>query len=121
MEKISEKIKKVRISRGLKQQDICNIIKITKPAYSNIERGVTDINFSRLEQIASAFHLTPVELITFADDKDPMVSLKDKEIEKFRESLRKKDAEILELQKMVSELMNNIVELKTELLKNNKN
>ena len=107
------------MSRGLKQQDICNIIKITKPAYSNIERGVTDINFSRLEQIANAFHLTPVELITFSDEKDASSSTEHKEIEKYKEALRKKDAEILELQKMVSELMNNIVELKTELLKTN--
>lgn len=116
MERICEKIKLVRTSRGLRQEDICNIIKITKPAYSNIERGITDLNYSRLEQIANAFQLTPVELMTYPESKQLKIEAFEKEIAHCKEELNRRDMEIIELQKMISDLMNTVIKLKTELL-----
>ncbi len=119
MEKICEKIRLVRTSRGLKQQDICNIIKITKPAYSNIERGITDLNFSRLEQIAQAFKLTPAELMTYPESGAIKQEAFEKEVSRCKDELNRRDMEIIELQKMVSDLMNTVIKLKTELLRVN--
>jgi transcriptional regulator with XRE-family HTH domain len=52
-EKLAERIRLSRLSKGLSQQNVADELGITVAAYSNIERGITDISVSRVFQIAA--------------------------------------------------------------------
>ena len=62
--RVAEKIRLLRLQRGLSQQNIADELNLTVPAYSNIERGVTEVNLSRLSAIALILGTTPIELLT---------------------------------------------------------
>jgi transcriptional regulator with XRE-family HTH domain len=57
---IGKKIKHLRLLRGLTQEEFAFRLGISLPAYSKIERGITDINVSRLEQISEELGVKPV-------------------------------------------------------------
>ncbi len=52
LDTISKKIKALRQSRGITQEEFAFRLGISLPAYSKIERGITDISVTRLEQIS---------------------------------------------------------------------
>lgn len=58
-EKIAERIRIARVSKNLSQQNMADELGLTVAAYSNIERGVTDISVTRLSQIASLLGIQP--------------------------------------------------------------
>jgi transcriptional regulator with XRE-family HTH domain len=66
-EKVAERIRLLRQQKGLSQQNLADELGITVAAYSNIERGVTDVNMTRLEQIAILLNTTPSSLISDAN------------------------------------------------------
>jgi transcriptional regulator with XRE-family HTH domain len=49
---VSEQIKLIRSLRGWTQENVADKLGISTYAYAKIERGETDVNLSRLEQIA---------------------------------------------------------------------
>jgi transcriptional regulator with XRE-family HTH domain len=49
-EKVAERIRLARLSKNLSQQNMADELNITVAAYSNIERGITDISITRLYQ-----------------------------------------------------------------------
>lgn len=63
-EKLAERIRFTRIQQGLSQQNMADELGITVAAYSNIERSVTDINVTRLFEIAEILKTTPTDLLT---------------------------------------------------------
>jgi transcriptional regulator with XRE-family HTH domain len=54
---LSDKIKFIRSSKGWTQEDIAEKLGISTHAYAKIERGETDVNFSRLQQIAEVMEI----------------------------------------------------------------
>jgi len=48
MKTLGEKIRYLRDIKGWSQADIAYKLDISLPAYSKIERNITDINYSRL-------------------------------------------------------------------------
>lgn len=94
---LSVNLKQLRQKKGWKQETIANALDISIPAYSKIENGGTDINLSRLEQIAELYSISLIELITGdgTADLNQLATLKD--------LLAKKDQEIIELQRLVIE------------------
>ena len=72
-------------------------LKISLPAYSKIERNITDVNYSRLEQIAKTFGITVVDLLS--------VSSKPKPRNEWEKIVADKDKEIMRLQKRIIELL----------------
>lgn len=66
--KIHEKIRFLRQQHGWSQEDIAVKLNMSSNGYGNIERGDTDVNLSRLEEIAAIFHLSLSQL--FSDDED---------------------------------------------------
>ena len=52
---IGENIKKIRLNSSLEVKKVCTELKISPAAYSNIERGLTDISISRIIQFADYF------------------------------------------------------------------
>jgi transcriptional regulator with XRE-family HTH domain len=72
---VGKNIRTIRHQRGWSQEDVANRLGISIPAFSKIETGVTDINLSRLEQIANIYEVNVVNLISLdAAPMEPQVS-----------------------------------------------
>src|ERR1700740_2838284 len=72
---IGKSIRILRHQHGWSQEDIANRLGISIPAFSKIETGVTDINLSRLEQIANIYEVNVVKLLSLdVQDAEPQVS-----------------------------------------------
>jgi transcriptional regulator with XRE-family HTH domain len=54
---LSEKIKFIRSSKNWTQEDVAEKLGISTNSYAKIERGETDVNFSRLQQIADVMEI----------------------------------------------------------------
>ncbi|RKZ90351.1 MAG: XRE family transcriptional regulator [Candidatus Parabeggiatoa sp. nov. 1] len=65
--KLSEKIKFIRSVRGWTQEDVADKLGISTHAYAKIERGETDVNFSRLQQIAQVMEIELPRLLDLND------------------------------------------------------
>jgi transcriptional regulator with XRE-family HTH domain len=63
-DRIAEKIRMLRLSKNLSQQNMADELNLTVAAYSNIERGVSEINLTRLSDISRILGTTPVELLS---------------------------------------------------------
>lgn len=60
--KLANRIRSLRIHAGLSQQELADELNITSSAYSNIERGQTEITMTRLLAIAQFYNIKPMEL-----------------------------------------------------------
>lgn len=58
-QEIGEKIRVLRLTQNLSQQNLADELQITVAAFSNIERGVTDISVTRLIQISALLKVDP--------------------------------------------------------------
>ena len=68
---IGSKIKKARLSKGLTQQELGNLVGVQKSAIAKYESGrVVNIKRSTLQKIASALNIRPSELIFSEPSKD---------------------------------------------------
>jgi transcriptional regulator with XRE-family HTH domain len=56
-ELVAERIRLARLSKNLSQQNMADELDITVAAYSNIERGKTDLSLKRLIQICGVLDL----------------------------------------------------------------
>ncbi|MDD2724894.1 MAG: helix-turn-helix transcriptional regulator [Methylovulum sp.] len=65
--KINEKIRFVRQLRELSQEDMAEKLGLSLNGYANIERGDTDVQMSRLEQIAQIFGMDLLELFNYGE------------------------------------------------------
>ncbi|MDP1614216.1 MAG: helix-turn-helix transcriptional regulator [Methylococcales bacterium] len=60
----------MRFMRQLKefsQEEMAEKLKLSLNGYANIERGETDVQMSRLEQIATIFDMDLMELLNFGE------------------------------------------------------
>ena len=62
--KLADRIRLLRLSKSLSQQNMADELNLTVAAYSNIERGVAEVNMTRLADISLILGTTPVELLT---------------------------------------------------------
>ncbi len=67
--KINEKIKFIRSLKSWTQEQVADKLGISTHAYAKIERGETDINFSRLQQFADIMEIDLLQLLNF-DEKN---------------------------------------------------
>ena len=102
MQTLGKKIRLLRHQKSWSQEDVSKQLGISIPAFSKIETGITDINLSRLEQIAKLFELTVVQLLNThgAEDQD----VYNVEVNTLTHKLREREVEIIDLQKKVIEL-----------------
>jgi transcriptional regulator with XRE-family HTH domain len=70
---------------------------MSTPAYCKIEIGTTDVNLSRLDQIAKLYDLSLVELLTGEKAAPTGLML-------LEDALLKRENQIKELQKLIGEL-----------------
>lgn len=112
MNTIGKNIRKLRQLKGWNQSEVAKILEISIPAYSKIETGMTDINITRLAQIAEIFGVLSIDIIAQPTDT-PQVFNND-EILDMKDQIALKDAEIIKLQ-------NKAIELYEELRAKNQN
>jgi transcriptional regulator with XRE-family HTH domain len=65
--KVHEKIRFMRQSKNWSQEEMADKLGISTNGYANIERGETDVPFSRLEQIAKTLEVELLELLSFGE------------------------------------------------------
>ena len=102
MKTLGRKIRLLRHQKSWSQEDVAKQLEISIPAFSKIETGITDINLSRLEQIAKLFEMTVVQLLTF-NDKEGQESY-NTEVDSLTLKLREREMELIDLQKKIIEL-----------------
>jgi transcriptional regulator with XRE-family HTH domain len=102
MKTLGKKIRLLRHQKGWSQEDVAKRLDISIPAFSKIETGITDINLSRLEQISNLFEMSVVQLLTFNDLEQDKQFVN--ELEVVNKKLTDRETEIIDLQKKVIEL-----------------
>lgn len=60
---VGKNIRTIRHKNGWSQEHVAGRLGISIPALSKIETGVTDVNLSRLEQIATIFEVNVTQLL----------------------------------------------------------
>jgi transcriptional regulator with XRE-family HTH domain len=102
MKTLGKKIRLLRHQKSWSQEDVARKLDISIPAFSKIETGITDINLSRLEQISILFDMTVVQLLTFNDAEAELQYTN--ELETINKKLSDRETEVIDLQKKVIEL-----------------
>ena len=64
---VSDKIRFMRRLKGWSQEEMAEKLEMSPNSYANIERGETDVQISRLEQIAKIFGMDLRELMSFGE------------------------------------------------------
>jgi transcriptional regulator with XRE-family HTH domain len=104
MTEVGQKLRMIRGLYRLSQESLSRDLKMSQPGYAKLERGETDIPFSRLKQIAEYYKLSVVDLLTFGEDRQAAygnrleLELYRKEVEYLKQRLDDKD-EIINLLK----------------------
>lgn len=111
MKLLGKKIRLLRHQKGWSQEDVAKQLDISIPAFSKIETGITDINLSRLEQISALFDMTIVQLLTYNDPEQEIKNASELEI--VSKKLQEREIEVIDLQKKVIELYEEIRSVKS--------
>lgn len=64
-EKVIENIIKIRNSQGITKREIAEFIGINEASYGRIENGSIALSYNRLASIASALHMSVIDVITY--------------------------------------------------------
>jgi transcriptional regulator with XRE-family HTH domain len=111
MKELSKKIRLLRHQKNWSQEEISKRLNISIPAYSKIETSITDINITRLRELAAIFDLSLVELLTFKDSDEQKKLNND--MEEMATKLHDREVELLNLQKKIIELYEELRLVKT--------
>ncbi len=65
--RVFEKIKLMRQLKGWSQEEVAHRLGMSNSGYGSIERGETDVNLSRLEEIAKIFGVDLAELFSLVE------------------------------------------------------
>ncbi|WPU95584.1 helix-turn-helix transcriptional regulator [Mucilaginibacter sabulilitoris] len=107
---IGQNIRALRREKGWSQEEVSKRLDISIPAFSKIETGVTDINLSRLEQIAAIFETTVARMLTQNDDHPEKPGSK---LDTLSHQLMIRETEVISLQNKLIELFEEL--RKTEI------
>jgi transcriptional regulator with XRE-family HTH domain len=109
MKSLGQNIRTLRRKKGWSQEDVAKQLDISIPAFSKIETGFTDINLSRLEQVAAIFEISVVQLLTLNDgNQEQSINT----LDTLNKKLLSREAEVIDLQKKVIELFEELRESK---------
>jgi transcriptional regulator with XRE-family HTH domain len=95
---VGKNIRTLRHQHGWSQEDVSNRLGISIPAFSKIETGVTDINLSRLEQIANIFDINVVNILALDTEE---VDMSPSNLSVAQKKLIDRESEIANLQRKV--------------------
>jgi len=99
MKILAKNIRELRHQHNWSQEDVANRLGISIPAFSKIETGITDVNLSRIEQIANIFGVPMSRLLSPEEEEhsEPQKIL----VDLVRQKLIERENEISALQKKV--------------------
>ncbi len=95
---VYEKIRQMRVLKGWSQEDMADRLQMSVNGYANIERGETDVQTSRLEQIARLFDMDLMEFFSFGE-KNSIFSIGDNNNHHAQSVLYSQESTAFELQK----------------------
>ena len=75
---IGTNIKRLREQRGMKQNEIADLIGMHRSNYSKIESGQREISISALDKIAQYFNISLDQLVHMGDDIPKEITVEDK-------------------------------------------
>lgn len=64
---LGEKMRHIREAKNLSQENVAEMLGMSVSGYAKLERGETDIPWSRVEQFSGAFNLRPWEVATYGE------------------------------------------------------
>jgi transcriptional regulator with XRE-family HTH domain len=97
MKTLGDKLRYLRNLKNWSQEEMADRLNISLPAYSKIERNITDVGYKRLLQISKILGITIIELLSDPTKKSEQANLK--------EIIAEKDKEINALQKKIIKLL----------------
>ena len=100
---IGANIKQHRVALGWSQADAAQKLKISTPAFCKIETDQTDLNISRLQQIAKLFKVSVNQLIDNGD-QGVSSSVSNEEVIALKKELMEREEEMNKLRKKVIDL-----------------
>ena len=95
MKTLGQKFKILRQKRRYNQQKMSILLGISIPAYSKLETGITDPNFSRIEQIARVHNITIYQLLAIGEDENSPQELA---VNSLRQKVEQLEASVIRLQ-----------------------
>lgn len=95
MKTLGQKFKILRQKRGLNQKAMAELLEISIPAYSKLETGITDPNFSRIFQIAKLHGLDIRQLLNVGEEEK---SEQQQEIDGLKQKVAQLEASVIRLQ-----------------------
>lgn len=108
---VGHRIRKLRESKDLSQQNMAHELDIEISTYSKIERGITDPSIGRLKQIADILNVSVTDLIQenggnqkLDDRKEPYGFASKKEMEQLSENINTINIELVALRKDINTL-----------------
>lgn len=101
---MGNRIRVLRVSRELSQENMAAELKLSIGAYSNIERGVTDISISRLYRIAEILNANVFDLL---DPNHKVENVLQDTGNKYGEEMERLREIVLDLQHEVEQLKKN--------------
>ena len=96
---VGKNIRAFRHQNGWSQEDVANKLGISIPAFSKIETGVTDINLSRLEQIANIYEVDVVQILSL--EAEQSIEQQPSNLSIIQKKLVDRESEIVNLQRKV--------------------
>ncbi|MGI4805663.1 MAG: helix-turn-helix domain-containing protein [Janthinobacterium lividum] len=58
------RLKELRLQNHFVQDHVADLLNVSVPAYSKMETGKTDLNYSRLKALAAIYHISMIQLFT---------------------------------------------------------
>jgi transcriptional regulator with XRE-family HTH domain len=124
--KTFEKVKFMRQLKGYSQEDIAEKLGMSVKGYSDIERGKTNLQMNRLEEIAQILGIDIFELLSFGEksvfcqniqtvqknDQNNFLGNSQAQIEKYQLIVEQKDKEISLLNTQINQLNEQVLQLK---------
>lgn len=96
---LGKKLKAIRQSKGLTQDDVVYETEISKATYTRIETDKTSVTIEDLEKIAKVLGVTVIEILSYGSDSASELEKCRKQLQEKEKELRTKDKEIIALQK----------------------
>jgi transcriptional regulator with XRE-family HTH domain len=96
------KLKILRIEKDWSQEVVAQKLGVSIPAYSKIETGITDVNLSRLRQLAEIYDKSLIDLLCFLENEK--VEIKSSDIEEKNNKIIELTNEVIDLQRKVIHL-----------------
>ncbi|UOQ76526.1 helix-turn-helix domain-containing protein [Hymenobacter sp. 5516J-16] len=74
MQNLNEKVRAIRLLKGITQEKAGQFLGTTKANFNRIEKGHVDVSDAKLAKLAELFEMSPTEIKNFQSEKDQAVA-----------------------------------------------